>query len=127
MNRTTEFQELVNSDVRTSGSGQIDEAAEILRDIDNVHDWLDALLSMKIEVDFQLGAAKLRLENQAAQYAAGQITEETWVAALTAHNNWKISSLRFKAGVEVRIVEARSIIRDEEMFERDNWNTADQS
>lgn len=127
MNRTIEFQELVNSDVRTSGSGQIDEAAEILRDIDNVHDWLDALLSMKIEVDFQLGAAKLRLENQAAQYAAGQITEETWVSALTAHNNWKISSLRFKAGVEVRIVEARSIIRDEEMFERDNWNEDDQS
>ena len=113
---TEEFKSIVNDDVRASSSSTLIAGADTLRDLDNVRDWLDTLVIMKTEVEFQLSANNGKAEVEDAKREAGQITDNEWVTFLEAHTKWRNGSLRFKTGVEVRIIEAKAIIRDSEEF-----------
>lgn len=113
---TEDFKSLVNDDVRASSSSTLIDGADTLRDLDNVRDWLDTLLTMKAEVEFQLSANNGKAEIEEAKREAGQITGDDWVDFLETHIKWRSGSLRFKTGVEVRIIEAKAIIRDGEEF-----------
>lgn len=101
-----DFVALVNSELRN-------EDRDYTELHDNPLDWLDELRTMKIELDFQLSAARLVAQNLSAQLAGEMITPDVYAKKFTENNKTRLKVLRVRAGVEQRMIFVKALLEDD--------------
>lgn len=102
-----DFNAIVNLDIR----GGDQENWQALRTADVVQRWYDSLCSMKRESERQLANYKndRAIEHyRCLQHPNGKFEYTKWIANKA---KWRTGVIRFKTGVEEKITEAKSYIR----------------
>jgi hypothetical protein len=128
------FKLVVIADARDGSTGDEDiedlgvirgihERAAELREPPNIGRWRDMLVTVLRELDTQYAARKRRsdadkvaLAQADRAYLAGEIdnvehaqAKIIYLAAKTEHDTWRASVAKFRAGMEVRLREARAL------------------
>jgi len=108
-----EFTSLVNADIR----GTLDEpTSDWLRQSDNVYRFYDTLLKLKHDVDLQLTANKIEVAENRANYL--QTSDEIgWQSFLASNAKWKHNAVKFKNGVDRKLVEVKRLVK---AFDKDS-------
>jgi hypothetical protein len=101
------FRAVVDEDIRNRAPEQVHEA---LRTEDLVERWYTCLLLMQTSVEGQL-ASKSADNRAEVQMFYARRDPEGAMRALAAHEQWRAGSLRFKNGVDQKLIEARSLLR----------------
>lgn len=98
-----QFRKLVDSEVRRNSNEpnpKLEELAEALRDHRVAPIWRVALISMKKSVEGQLGAKRMDLAR-----AEAELAPEMYTKRVNEFHVWRAGALRFRNGVEERILE----------------------
>lgn len=104
-----DFTELVNRDVR--GNLEPDTSA-LLREPPNINRWHDTLLRLKRNVEAQLTSSRSDLLSKQATYIQrGTSGKLQWIEAKAQAEKWRQGAIRFKNGVEERLLEAKGLRR----------------
>lgn len=97
------FKDLVARDVRGECSAEEREQLEA-----NFREWLDELNVLARDVEIQLAAQRARMtEQQAKMLSVGSPVE--WLTYKAEEEQWTVGALRFKASVERRIREVKTL------------------
>lgn len=108
-NADKQFTALVNAELRPNDYGDMD-FSELY---DHPYDWLDELRSIKIELDFQLSAARLNAASLRAKRDADLLTSADYADAVVADNKIKMRVLRVRAGVEQRMITVKALLDED--------------
>lgn len=86
------------------------ESVALRSEPDAIERWYRVLVSMKSSVESQLGARKLELNNAKRDLEDKGVPmgSPEWNALQSEFDRWKAGSLRFKAGMEAALEEART-------------------
>lgn len=111
-----DFRDLVGEDTRGKFSGrtpaQAKALSEALRSPEVMHRWYETLLSFQRSVETQLAAKGRDTKSRTATLRA-QGSEHNATIIQAEHDRWAAGALRFKLGLEERILEARKLLPDE--------------
>lgn len=104
-----EFNDYVNADIRGTADAQVSAG---LRQSDVLDRWYNCLLANKNNVDAQLANNRAeRAEKFAECTRKGSAGKQEWIDYVASQERWKSGAIRFKNGTEVKLVEAKSILR----------------
>jgi hypothetical protein len=100
-----EFSKLVNDDIRDDVSKQ---DAAWLRSDDVISRWINELTCIKMSVERQLSLHK----SERAKNRATIDNSEEYVQYLAEAEKWRAGVIRFKTGVDLRLMEAKFLYRN---------------
>lgn len=89
-----------------------EEVTQLLRSPEHVVRWHNALLGHKSSVEAQLSNGKAERANMAALcWRKGAAGKQEWLDYVAKQEKWRAGALRFRNGVDVKLTEAKQLMR----------------
>jgi len=108
-NTWEDFEKIVDDELKNKAN---QEEFELLRQPENLEDWLDVLLSTKKKIEAQLSLNKAELEDFKQKcLEKGESGKQEFFKRKTEMDKWRSSANFIKANIEDRILEIKRIKR----------------